>query len=70
MAARSVSIAGQELRYWRTQRSLSQLDLALKIGMAPRQISFIETGRARPRQATLLRLAEVLEIPLRNRNTL
>lgn len=70
MTVRPSSAAGREIRYWRSQRALSQLDLALRIGMAPRQLSFIETGRARPRQDTLLRLAEVLSIPLRDRNTL
>lgn len=70
MTARMSSAAGREVRFWRNRRALSQLDLALKIGMAPRQLSFIETGRARPRQETLLRLAEVLSIPLRDRNTL
>ena len=62
--------AGDRLRYWRQQRRLSQLDLALDAEMSTRHLSFIETGRASPSREMLLRLAERLEIPLRERNHL
>lgn len=59
---------GDHLRHWRRQRRLSQLDLACDAGISARHLSFIETGRAQPSAELLLRLAEQLEIPLRNRN--
>lgn len=57
--------AGALLRSWRNRRRLSQLDLALEVGMSARHLSFIETGRARPSREMLLRLADCLEIPPR-----
>ena len=38
--------------------------------MSVRHLSFVETGRANPSRAMVLKLAEVLDIPLRERNTL
>ena len=38
--------------------------------MSSRHVSFLETGRARPSREMVLRLAEHLEIPLRERNGL
>lgn len=61
---------GQILREWRLRRRLSQLDLALRTGVSSRHVSFVETGRTRPSRHMLLRLAEELEIPLRERNHL
>ena len=61
---------GSLLRYWRTHRHLSQLALALEADVSSRHISFMETGRARPSVEMVSRLAEVLEIPLRERNAL
>ena len=61
---------GELLRYWRTQKGLSQLQLAELAETSGRHISFIETGRGHPSRALLLRLAQELEIPLRSRNAL
>src|SRR5580704_6665289 len=61
---------GAQLRSWRERRHLSQLDLALCAEVSSRHLSFVETGRARPGRELILRLAEELEIPLRERNTL
>ncbi len=61
---------GALLRSWRERQRFSQLDLALAADVSPRHISFLETGRARPSREMLLRLAEHLEIPLRQRNAL
>src|SRR3954462_13884893 len=58
------------LRHWRTRRGLSQLDLALAADVSARHVSFLETGRAQPSREMLLRLADQLEIPLRERNGL
>ena len=61
---------GGLLREWRSRRRLSQLDLALEADVSPRHLSFVETGRSRPSRELLLHLAEHLEVPLRERNTL
>jgi transcriptional regulator with XRE-family HTH domain len=55
---------------WRRRRRLSQLDLALEAGVSARHVSFVETGRAKPSAAMVLRLAEELDVPLRERNRL
>ncbi|MET9927187.1 MULTISPECIES: helix-turn-helix transcriptional regulator [unclassified Streptomyces] len=61
---------GALLRGWRERRRLSQLDLALLADSSARHISFIETGRSRPSEEMVLRLAEQLDIPVRERNAL
>ena len=59
-----------ELRRWRTARRLSQLELAVRAGTTQRHLSFIEQGRSRPGRSIVLRLAESLELTLRERNEL
>jgi transcriptional regulator with XRE-family HTH domain len=61
---------GELLRAWRQRRSLSQLELALEADVSSRHVSFLETGRARPSREMVLRLADHLDIPLRERNRL
>ncbi|MER5939831.1 helix-turn-helix transcriptional regulator [Streptomyces sp. NPDC001928] len=61
---------GPLLRAWREQRRVSQLELALRADSSARHISFIETGRSRPSEEMVLRLAEHLEVPVRERNAL
>jgi transcriptional regulator with XRE-family HTH domain len=61
---------GPLLRRWRQQRALSQLDLALQAEVSSRHLSWLETGRASPSRAMVLRLAEQLAVPLRERNSL
>ena len=61
---------GELLRAWRRRRSLSQLDLALNAEVSARHLSFLETGRARPSREMVIRVAEQLEVPLRERNAL
>ena len=67
--ARPVHI-GDHLREWRQRRHLSQLDLAIEADISARHLSFVETGRAAPSREMVLRLAERLEVPLRERNVL
>ncbi|WP_250400295.1 helix-turn-helix domain-containing protein [Streptomyces cellostaticus] len=62
--------AGRMLRSWRERRRVSQLELALRADSSARHISFIETGRSRPSEEMVLRLAEHLEVPVRERNAL
>lgn len=61
---------GQLLRQWRQQRRLSQFALAVEAEISQRHLSFIESGRALPSREMILRLAEQLDIPLRERNIL
>ena len=61
---------GELLRDWRQRRRLSQLDLALEAGVSTRHLSFLETGRSKPSRDMVLRLAEELAVPLRDRNRL
>jgi len=61
---------GEHLREWRQRRRMSQLDLALDADISTRHLSFLETGRASPSRDMVLRLAERLEVPLRERNIL
>ncbi|TGA95698.1 helix-turn-helix transcriptional regulator [Streptomyces sp. MZ04] len=61
---------GPLLRNWRERRKVSQLELALRAGSSARHISFIETGRSRPSEEIVLRLADHLDVPVRERNSL
>jgi transcriptional regulator with XRE-family HTH domain len=61
---------GDHLREWRQRRHLSQLDLAGDAEVSARHLSFVETGRAAPSRGRVLRLAERLDVPLRERNVL
>jgi transcriptional regulator with XRE-family HTH domain len=61
---------GDYLRHWRQHRRLSQLDLAQEAEISTRHLSFVETGRSVPSREMVLRLAERLDVPLRERNAL
>jgi transcriptional regulator with XRE-family HTH domain len=61
---------GTLLRQWRGRRGCSQLSLALQAEVSARHISWLETGKAQPSRAMVLRLAEQLDVPLRERNHL
>jgi transcriptional regulator with XRE-family HTH domain len=58
------------LREWRTRRRVSQLELAVRAGTTQRHVSFIESGRSAPGRSMIIRLAESLEVPIRERNAL
>src|SRR5271156_4104717 len=64
------SPVGDHLRAWRLRRRMSQLDLAGEAEVSSRHLSFVETGRANPSRDMVLRLAERLEVPMRERNVL
>jgi transcriptional regulator with XRE-family HTH domain len=59
-----------ELRRWRSVRRLSQLELAVRAGTTQRHLSFLEQGRSRPGRGLVVRLAEAMELTLRERNDL
>lgn len=61
---------GEHLRHWRQHRRLSQQGLALEAEISTRHLSYVETGRAQPSREMVLRLAERLAVPLRERNAL
>lgn len=69
-AASDGGSVGALLRSWRGHRRLSQLDLAGEAGISQKHLSFIESGRSAPSRAMVLRLAEHLDVPLRERNAL
>ncbi|MFO1216037.1 MAG: helix-turn-helix transcriptional regulator [Burkholderiaceae bacterium] len=66
----SIPPVGAQLREWRQRRRLSQLDLAGHAAVSTRHLSYMETGRALPSREMVLRLADRLEVPLRDRNRL
>jgi transcriptional regulator with XRE-family HTH domain len=61
---------GTLLRHWRTNRRLTQLDLATEAGISARHLSFLETGRAQPSREMVQLLAGMLDVPLSERNAL
>src|SRR3954447_18836568 len=61
---------GVLLRDWRQRRRMTQMDVALEAGVSARHLSFVETGRSAPSADMVKRLAEQLDVPLRERNEL
>lgn len=61
---------GNLLREWRQRRRMSQLDFAVEAEISSKHLSFLETGRSQPSREMVLHLAELLEVPLRERNAL
>ncbi len=70
MTTDSIESVGGLLREWRQRRRFSQLDLAAEADVSTRHLSFVETGRAAASRDMLMRLAEQLDMPLRQRNRL
>ncbi len=52
----------------RKSRRLSQLELALRMGVSQRHVSFVESGRAKPSRELLLAWLSELQAPLALRN--
>src|SRR6266702_4217428 len=61
---------GVLLRRWRDQRRMTQTDLAVAAESSTRHLSCLETGKAQPSREMVICLAEYLNVPLRDRNTL
>ena len=70
LKVRTANELGALLRHWRDLRGKSQFDLSLDTGVSQKQISFVESGRSVPNRQTLSIIAQALDIPLRDRNTL
>ncbi|MFF7073750.1 helix-turn-helix domain-containing protein [Streptomyces pseudovenezuelae] len=66
----TVHTVGELLRQWRHRRRLSQLDLAIAADVSARHVSLVETGKSNPSADMVLRLADQLDVPLRDRNQL
>jgi transcriptional regulator with XRE-family HTH domain len=62
--------AGELIRFWRTRRGLSQLELSLDANVSTKHLSFVETGRSRPSRQLLVHLAQHLDVPIAERNRL
>src|SRR5210317_1813001 len=60
---------GDLLRYWRKFNRMSQMDLALEAGVSTKHLSFVETGRSKPSRRLALKMAQLLKLPLRHRNS-
>jgi transcriptional regulator with XRE-family HTH domain len=70
VASAAPPTVGELLREWRERRRLSQLELSIQADVSTRHLSFVETGRSKPTSEMILRLAEQLDVPLRERNRL
>jgi transcriptional regulator with XRE-family HTH domain len=62
--------AGELIRFWRTRRGLSQLELSLDADVSTKHLSFVETGRSSPSRQLLVHLAQHLDLPITERNRL
>lgn len=69
-APASSSPFGALLREWRSLRRMSQLELALDTDISTRHLSYVETGKSQPSRELVERIADALEMPLRERNAL
>ncbi|WND01755.1 helix-turn-helix transcriptional regulator [Temperatibacter marinus] len=70
MALKATTSFTTSLKEWREYRKFSQLDLALEADVSQKHVSYLETGRSNPTPEMIVRLAEALDIPLRERNLL
>ena len=60
---REPQTVGELIRFWRTQRRLTQMELALDANVSTKHLSFVETGRSRPSRQLLVHLAQHLDLP-------
>ena len=67
---REPQTVGELIRFWRTQRRLTQMELALDANLSTKHLSFVETGRSRPSRQLLVHLAQHLDVPIAERNRL
>lgn len=70
MTDRQRYLFGDLLRQWRMSRRVPQLELASAADVSARHLSFLETGRSAPSRTMVLKLADHLDVPLRERNQL
>ena len=53
---------GENVRHWRTLRTLTQVQLAEKAGISPAALVRIERNQADPHVSTIRKLADALEV--------
>lgn len=53
---------GHKIKFERSKRKISQLDLSLKTGLTTRTVSRIECGMIDPKFSTLMKIAEAMEL--------
>lgn len=56
---------GYKIKYERVKKKISQLDLSLLTGLTTRTISRIECGSIDPKFSTLLKIANALDVDLK-----
>ncbi|GAB2549266.1 MmyB family transcriptional regulator [Nocardia heshunensis] len=61
---------GERLRQWRKIRHVSQAELAERVGVSTRVLSMVEAGRTGPERELVLRVTDVLDLGLLDRNQL
>jgi transcriptional regulator with XRE-family HTH domain len=62
--------AGELIRFWRTRRGLSQLQLSLDANVSTKHLSFVETGRSAPSRQLLVHLSQQIDLPIAERKRL
>ena len=67
-AAPALPTLRMTLQAARKSRRISQLELALRMGISQRHVSFVESGRAQPSRDLLLAWLDELDAPLALRN--
>lgn len=55
---------GHKIKYERSKKDVSQLDLSLKTGLTTRTISRIECGNIDPKYSTLVKISGALDIDI------
>ena len=70
MSEREPQTAGELIRFWRTSRRMSQLELSLEANVSTKHLSFVENGRSKPSRQLLIHLAQQLDLPIAERNRL
>ncbi|MEH6822615.1 MAG: helix-turn-helix domain-containing protein [Motiliproteus sp.] len=64
------NIFGRLVKFWRQSFALSQEELAYRLGVSTRHLSFLECGRARPNRELVLALVDKLGLGIRDCNNL
>lgn len=59
-----ITTLGQRIRFHRERLGLRQEELADKMGVSPKAISFWENDRSYPRSRLLTKLSDILHVPL------
>ncbi|MFC3193613.1 helix-turn-helix domain-containing protein [Marinicella sediminis] len=61
---------GSMLRFWRQQKNISQLQLAMDIGISTKHLSYMENDKSKPSKEMVMYLGQALCLPFRQQNRL